>query len=98
MDTITVVIHGHVADVDNGNNIIAPSIRLRNDTLSYFLLGDSLGNFKFNHIRAGLYNIEVTALGYYSKDTIVMLGTGGMWEWKFGLARWDEKMRKQIAF
>lgn len=98
MDTITVVIYGRVVDIDNGNNIAAVLIKLKNDTLSYFLLGDSIGKFKFNHIQAGLYNIEVSALGYFSKDTIATMGTGGIWEWKFGLARWDEKTRKQIIF
>jgi hypothetical protein len=97
---ITVVIHGNVTDVQDGNNIPSTNIRLRNenDSMYYVRFADSLGNFKFNHIPSGLYKIEVMAIGYHSKDTSVTLGTGGIWEWKFGLARWDKNALKGLVF
>lgn len=96
MDTITVVIHGHVLNMDKNDNIKSASVKIKNNSVTYVSLTDSFGNFKFNHIRAGVYKVEVTGLGYNQKDTVAALGTGDIWNWEFALSGWDEKKQKLI--
>ncbi|RYD54012.1 MAG: hypothetical protein EOP56_19685 [Sphingobacteriales bacterium] len=99
MDTITVVLSGHYIDIEDNKNVTDASIKLsRNETVAYVAFSNSLGNFKFNHIRAGRYQIEMAALGYNTKDTTVTFATGEIWKLEVGLSKWSEEMRRKVNF
>ena len=99
MDTITVVLSGHCIDIEENKAVANASIKLsRNDTVTYVAVSDPVGNFKFNHIHAGRYKIEMAALGYNTKDTTVTLGSGTIWKLEVGLSQWSEEMRRKVTF
>jgi hypothetical protein len=99
MDSVTVVIVGRCVNIEENKSLAEASIKLsRNDTVAYVGLSDGLGNFKFNHIRAGRYEIEVTCLGYNTKDTTAKFTTGEIWKLEVGLSKWSEEMQRKIIF
>jgi CarboxypepD_reg-like domain len=99
MDTVTVVIVGRCVDIEENKSLAEASIKLsRNDTVTYVGLSDGLGNFKFNHIRAGRYEIEVTCLGYNTKDTTAMFRTGDIWKLEVGLSKWSKEKQSKVTF
>jgi uncharacterized surface anchored protein len=99
MDTMTVVLTGNCKDVEDNESLAYAYIKLRrSDTLVYAANSDEAGNFKFNHLRAGRYQIQVDATGYYTKDTTVNFATGEIWKIEVGLSKLNEEMRRRITF
>ena len=85
MDTVTVVISGIIFDSYHSEPISQAVIRLANDNNSYEQTSDKNGNFKFEHIAAGKYQIYARFLGYYTLQDSIKFESGEIVELKIRL-------------
>lgn len=92
MDTVTSIVEGTVLNLSSRKSLHNVKIELINRNMNYYEVTDSLGQFKFNHIASGTYDVMVS---YSNFKTIygetIHLGAGDRSELKISIEEWAKR-------
>jgi CarboxypepD_reg-like domain/TonB-dependent Receptor Plug Domain len=71
------VLRGRVIDSDNKAQIPFATVTINGGNLKKVIQSDSLGNFEFNNLQFGRYNLQISSIGYERKELNSLLVTNG---------------------
>lgn len=89
MDTLTVNVTGKITDLYDKFGLKGASIELTNNDNSYSKTSGEYGEFKFEHISSGKYEVRSNSVGYYRLRDSIEFKSGEIVEIKIGLG-YDE--------
>jgi len=86
MDTITCSINGQTISLSDNGTLVMVEIELTNQIYNYKTTSDFDGQFKFNHIASGTYNLSAHIIGHRPlKHDSLFIGIGQISQLKIGL-------------